>query len=140
MIKLVGACLRTESSQRRERTDHWRHSTSASDRAGHGRLPLPASGQGCRGGGPDHERYQGEADAQQGWTRRPAAGSGLPRDMPESGPTPQLLLLSRGHLEFVVDQRVDHAPNLGLTVLGAIVCTAYPACVTFSGVVTVSAT
>jgi hypothetical protein len=140
MIKLVGACLRTESSQRRERTDHWRHSTSASDRAGHGRLPLPASGQGCRGGGPDHERYQGEADAQQGWTRRPAAGSGLPRDMPESGPTPQLLLLSRGHLEFVVDQRVDHAPTLGLTVLGAIVCTAYPACVTFSGVVTVSAT
>jgi len=59
-----------------------------------------------------------------------AVRGGFPSNMPESGPAPQLILLSGCHFEFVVDQRVDHAPTLGLTLFGAIVCTAYRACVT----------
>lgn len=89
-------------------------------------------GQGCRGGGAEHECYHREADPEHvGSWRTAAVCRGLPSDMPESGPAPQLVLLSGRHFEFVVDQRVDHAPTLGLIVPGAIVCTAYRACVTF---------
>jgi len=42
-------------------------------------------------------------------------------ELPESDFVLQLLLLSGGHLEFVVDQGIDHALRLGPPVLGAIV-------------------
>jgi hypothetical protein len=50
-----------------------------------------------------------EAESQQMCSGWPATIFGrLPCDMPESCPAPQLLLLSGGHFEFVVDKRVDH--------------------------------
>ena len=89
-----------------------------------GDLPLNVIGEVCRGGGADHERHHSQADPQPVWSCSAVGIRGcLMREMPESNSALQLLLLSGGHLEFVVDQGVDHALTLGLPVLGAIVWT-----------------
>ena len=80
------------------------------------------TGEVWRGRRADHEPYGSQTDLQQVWLCRAAAVCGcLMGELPESDLVLQLLLLSGGHLELVVNQGIDHALRLGPLFLGAIV-------------------